>query len=75
MSRVAWRVSRGVWRVSRGVWSMSRGAWRVSRGAWRVERRDSVELLTRAANTLSDVAICEGNCLYMEGCGWGGRGG
>ncbi len=41
----------------------------MARGAWSVELKDSVEFLARA-NTLSDVAICEGSWLYMEGCGW-----
>ena len=45
----------------------------MSRGAWSVKRRDSVEHL--ASGYLSDVVICEGSWLYMEGCGWGGRGG
>ncbi len=62
------------WRVDRELWRVDRELWRVDRESWRVERRDSVELLARA-NTLSDVAICEGSWLYMEGCGWGCRGG
>ncbi len=49
---------------------MGGGWWLVARETWRVERRDSIELLARA-NTLTDVAICEGSWLYMEGCGWG----
>ncbi len=45
---------------------MARG----ERESWRVERRDSIELLARA-NTLTDVAICEGSWLYLAIYGGG----